>query len=267
MDIKDFKALIADKGHELYRDMPWRQDIRPYYILVSELMLQQTQVERVVPKFIDFVAEFPTISTLAAAPLAKVLSRWSGLGYNRRAKYLHDSAKMIMQEYGGEFPSQPEQMKRLKGVGVNTAGALQAYAFNQPALFIETNVRTVYIHHFFKTGELVDDSAIITLLDQTIDREHSREFYWALMDYGSYLKRNGTGNIRQSKQYKKQTALKGSVREIRGQIMKCLARADMHDEELKMAVVYDERFDSALDGLVKDGLVTKEQGGIVHLTK
>lgn len=267
MDVSDFRELIADKGCELYRDMPWRSDTRPYYVLVSELMLQQTQVDRVVPKFLAFVADFPTVAALADAPLSSVLSKWNGLGYNRRAKYLHDSAKIIVRDFGGEFPRGAEQIRHLKGVGINTAGAIQTYAFNEPAVFVETNIRTVYIHHFFGDGEIVDDSAIASLLEQTMNREHPREFYWALMDYGNYLKRNGAGRQRQSRQYKKQSALKGSVRETRGQIIKYLSETDAAVETLKTAVDYDERFDKALSGLIKDGLVTRERDGVVHLTK
>ena len=141
--------MLAQRGEELYRTMPWREDTRPYYVLVSELMLQQTQVPRVVPKFEAFIAVFPDEKALAAATLADVLKLWQGLGYNRRAKFLHEAAKMIVQEFGGVFPKSEADIMRLPGVGKNTAGAIIAYAFNMPSIFVETNVRTVYIHHFF----------------------------------------------------------------------------------------------------------------------
>lgn len=264
MDNEEFKALVLQKGTELYRDMPWRQDTQAYYVMVSEIMLQQTQVERVVPKFTAFIVAFPTVEMLAAAPLAEVLGLWSGLGYNRRAKYLHDSAKQIALR--GTFPETAKDLQTLPGIGKNTAGAIMAYSFNIPSIFIETNIRTVYLHHFFPGGEIIADKQIEQLLDQTIEREHPREFYWALMDYGSWLKRQGAGNIRQSKHYKKQSPLKGSVREVRGAIVKQLTHVDMTEVELRQHVFADERFAPALAGLVRDGLVAQKNDKL-HLTK
>ena len=264
MDLNEFSVLLHEKGRELYRDMPWRDNTRPYYVLVSELMLQQTQVDRVIPKFNAFIAAYPDEQTLAVASLGDVLTLWQGLGYNRRAKFLHEAAKEITRR--GAFPTDEKDLLSLPGVGKNTAGAIRAYAFNEAAIFIETNVRTVYFYHFFTTGDPVDDKQIYELLVQTIDHEHPREFYWALMDYGSTLKRSGVGNIAQSKHYKKQSALKGSVREVRGQIIARLTAGDLSAKQLKAAVVYDERYDTALSGLIKDGLVTIT-GDYIHLTK
>jgi A/G-specific adenine glycosylase len=246
--------------------MSWREDTRPYYVLVSELMLQQTQVDRVMPKFHAFIRRFPDEAALAGASLSEVLVLWSGLGYNRRAKFLHEAAKMVTTDLNGKFPSDYENLVRLPGVGPNTAGAILAYAFNQPVVYIETNVRTVYFHHFFGDGDKVTDAQLRQLVEETLDRENPREFYWALMDYGSYLKKQGAGRIRQSTHYKKQSALKGSVREIRGQIVKALAVRDMMPHDLQKTVDYDERFAPALAGLVADGLVM-ETDGRLHLTK
>lgn len=244
--------------------MPWRQDTRPYYVLVSELMLQQTQVDRVIPKFNAFIAAFPNEETLARSSLADVLKLWQGLGYNRRAKFLHEAAKKIIEL--GEFPSDEKGLLELPGVGKNTAGAILAYAYNQPSLFVETNVRTVYFHHFFTDGDIVDDTQVKKLLEQTIDHEHPREFYWALMDYGSWLKRQGSGRLQQSKHYKKQSPLRGSVREIRGLIVARLADGDHTSEELARLLPQDGRFDIALAGLIQDGLVG-QTGDTLHLTK
>ncbi len=257
MKITEFQELVWQKARELYRDMPWRRDTRPYYVLVSEIMLQQTQVERVIPKFNEFIAQFPTIKALAEASLSDVLTLWSGLGYNRRAKFLHEAARKIVHDYSGVFPETLKELTTLPGVGVNTAGALLAYSFNQPVVFIETNVRTVYFHHFFEDTAAVSDAELRALVEQTIDTEHPREWYWAIMDYGSYLKRNGAGRNDKSKHYKKQSALKGSIREVRGQIIKQLAALDMTDVELRKAIAADERFDTALTGLLRDGLVEK----------
>ena len=260
MTENDFQTLLHQKGVKLYRDMPWRRDTRPYYVLVSELMLQQTQVARVIPKFEAFIKRFPDEKTLAAATLAEVLGLWQGLGYNRRAKYLHDSAKMIRNELDGAFPDTEAALLKLPGVGKNTAGALLAYAYNQPSIFVETNIRTVFIHHFFADDFGVHDRQIAELLDATIDREHPREFYWALMDYGTWLKQQGIRTNHKSQHYKKQSALAGSVREMRGRIVKTLQSTALSDAELSTAVNADERYEHAIRGLQRDGLIQRRRG-------
>jgi A/G-specific adenine glycosylase len=263
---KDFVEILWKKARELYRPMPWREDTQPYYVLVSELMLQQTQVDRVTPKFEAFIERFPDVASLATSPLADVLTLWSGLGYNRRAKFLHESAKKIMADFHGRFPETKAALLTLPGVGEGTSGAILAYAFNQPVVFIETNVRTVYFHHFFAEGEKVSDAELAVLVEETLDHEHPREFYWALMDYGTWLKKNGAGKITQSKHYKKQSALKGSIRETRGRIVHRLTLGDASIKVLQQDVVVDERFEPALDGLLRDGLV-EQTDGLFHLTK
>jgi len=263
---EDFKELVWQKGRELYRPMPWRSDTRPYYVLVSELMLQQTQVARVIPKFQSFINAFPNEVELAGASLADVLKQWQGLGYNRRAKYLHDAAKMIQHDFEGTFPTAYKDIIRLPGVGKNTTGAILAYSFNQPSIFIETNIRTVYIHHFFNDHFDVDDKQITQKLEQTIDKQDPRGFYWSLMDYGSWLKANGMRNISRSKHYKKQSKLEGSVRQVRGAIIRELGNQTYARETLRKALGADNRFDPALEGLLRDGLVS-ESAGKSHLTK
>lgn len=266
MDVAVFQELVWQKGRELYRDMPWRQDTRPYYVLVSELMLQQTQVDRVMPKFAAFIERFPDEASLAQASLAEVLALWSGLGYNRRAKYLHESAKRIMGVFHGVFPTTYTDIITLPGVGPNTAGAILAYAYNQPVVFIETNIRTVYFEHLFDEHDQVRDAQLRDAVAATLDSEHPREFYWALMDYGSWLKRQGVGRLTKSAHYKKQTPLKGSVREVRGDIIRQLTKGDIAASELAQQYDGDVRFAPALDGLLADRLVTRT-GSRLHLTK
>lgn len=266
MGTREFQEIVWQNGRDLYRDMPWRQDTRPYYVLVSEIMLQQTQVDRVIPKFEAFIAAFPDIPALAAASLADVLKLWSGLGYNRRAKFLHEAARKIMNVFEGDFPESYDGLVSLPGVGVNTAGAILAYSFNKPSIFIETNVRTVYFYHYFEEDALITDKVLKEVVEQTIDTEHPREWYWAIMDYGTYLKKQGAGRIDKSHHYKKQSALKGSVREVRGQILKSLAVGDLDVQALKAVIIADERFDDALAGLRKDGLVD-ETSGTLHLAR
>jgi A/G-specific adenine glycosylase len=262
----EFQELIWEQGRLLYREMPWRSDTRPYYVLVSELMLQQTQVDRVIPKFNAFIQRFPDEAQLAQASLGEVLTLWSGLGYNRRAKFLHESAKKIVTEFNSVFPRLPSDILSLPGVGPGTAGAILTYAFNQPIAFIETNVRTVYFHHYFQEGEKVSDDQLTPIITRTLDHEHPREFYWALMDYGTWLKKSGAGRITQSKHYTKQSPLKGSVRELRGLIIKQLTEGDMPLADLDLRYGNDDRYAAALGGLMADGLVV-ETDKILHLTK
>lgn len=257
VDILEFQEIIWEKGRELFREMPWRTDTRPYYVMVSEIMLQQTQVDRVIPKFEAFIERFPAIEDLASASLGDVLQMWSGLGYNRRAKFLHEAAIKVVNEYKGVFPDTNEGLVSLPGVGVNTAGAILAYSFNAPSLYIETNVRTVYFYHFFSDHEDVTDAELKIVVESTIDEEHPREWYWAIMDYGSYLKRQGIGQNNKSKHYKKQSPLKGSVREVRGQILKLLTTSDYDEQELRAELAADERFEPALLSLEKEGLIEK----------
>lgn len=235
--------------------MPWRDNVAPYFVLVSEVMLQQTQVDRVISKFNEFIKHFPTVADLAKASLGDVLKVWSGLGYNRRAKFLHMAAQKVMADFNGTIPDTLEQLTQLPGIGPNTAGAIMAYSFNQPVVFIETNIRTVYFHHFFEDQALVSDAELRELVAETLDREHPREWYWALMDYGTFLKKQGVGSIAKSKHYKKQAPLKGSLREVRGLILRELAMSDVELSVLQQKLPKDERFENALNALIKENMV------------
>lgn len=256
MTIPEFQTLLQQQGQLLYRDMPWRSDTRPYYILVSELMLQQTQVDRVKPKFAAFIEHFPHPEALASAPLAEVLRLWQGLGYNRRAKFLHQAAQMVTNDWGGEFRNSADELVQLPGVGVNTAGAISVYAFNQPVVFIETNIRTVLMYHFFDPLSQVSDAELKPILTEALVGQDPQHFYWAMMDYGSNLKKQGVKNVGQSKHYVKQSKLDGSVRQIRGQILKALQNESLTPLQLEQSVDLDERFDPALSSLLKEGMVT-----------
>ncbi len=257
MQTQEFRELVWNFARDNTRVMPWRDCPEPYYVLVSEIMLQQTQVERVIPKFKAFINHFPDIQTLALAPLSEVLVAWSGLGYNRRAKFLHQSAIKISHDFAGVMPQTKEQLITLPGVGQNTAGAILAYAFNQPAIFIETNIRSVYFQHFFANQAQVSDKELYTKVEQTLDREHPREWYWALMDYGTYLKKNGAASLSRSSHYKKQNPLKGSQREMRGRIIKSLAKQSLDEHELQKIVSADERFELAIQALMSEQLIVK----------
>lgn len=219
-----FKKTVKDFYTKNKRDLPWRKTRNPYRIWVSEIMLQQTQVDRVIPKYKSFIKQFPTIQALANAPLKDVLIAWQGLGYNRRAKSLHEGAKYIRQHHKGLFPK--ENLVAIPGIGPYTEGAIQAFAFNMGKPIIETNIRTVYTHHFFSDKENVADKEILKYVEQTLDINNPREWYWALMDYGSHLKRTGVRINNKSKHYTKQRPFKGSDREVRGAIIRELSNGN-----------------------------------------
>jgi A/G-specific adenine glycosylase len=247
-------------------DLPWRcpeanGQFDPYKILASELMLQQTQVGRVIPKYEAFLARFPDVTTLAGATLADVLVAWSGLGYNRRAKYLWQAAQQIVEH--GSFPQTMEGLVTLPGVGRNTAGAVLAYAFNQPAVFLETNIRTVYIHYFYHDKADVHDRELLPLVAATVPPDRAREFYWALMDYGTHLKQT-VGNIaRASRHYRPQSRFEGSRRQVRGKIIRLLASGPRDTDEL-IADLHDPRAPGILTEMVSEGLVATS-GRTSHL--
>ncbi|QSH39394.1 A/G-specific adenine glycosylase [Candidatus Kaiserbacteria bacterium] len=239
--------------------LPWRHTKDPYCILVSELMLQQTQVERVIPKYELFMKEFPSAAVLAAAPLSKVLTLWSGLGYNRRARFLHQTARVIEREYSGVFPEDVDTLKTLPGIGPYTAGAIAVFAFNTPAVLIETNIRSVYLDEFFPDKEAVYDREILPYIEATMTTITPREWYAALMDYGTYLKKTRKNPSKKSAHHTKQSAFKGSLREVRGAIVPLLfERSKSTHVLIKETQFSKELVTKALQGLTRDGLVEKE---------
>ena len=256
----DFQRIVLDHYRAYGRhDLPWRLprpdgSFDPYAVLVSELMLQQTQVQRVIPKFMAFMTTFPTVAQLGTAPLAEVLTAWQGLGYNRRAKFLHQAAKKILADYGGEVPASAAELITLPGIGPNTAGAILAYAYDQPAVFIETNVRTVYIHHFFADERAVADAQVLQAVRTTLPAEEGRVWYWALMDYGTHLKQT-LGNLsRASTAYTKQSPFEGSRRQIRGHVLRLLAVAPHQLKGLQKEIA-DERLTTVLEDLEAEGFI------------
>jgi A/G-specific adenine glycosylase len=221
METGRFRRTIYAHFKKEMRVFPWRKTRDPYRILVSEVMLQQTQAPRAVPKYEEFIKAFPDFKALGKATPARVLRAWQGLGYNRRALALRRLAKEVMANHKGTLPKDEAALVALPGVGPYTARAVRAFAFNLADPFIETNIRTVFIHFFFKGRKEVRDAEIFPLIERTLDRKNPRLWYSALMDYGVHLKK--TENFsRQSAHYKKQSKFKGSRREVRGTIIKRL---------------------------------------------
>ena len=221
--IRRFQREIWQHYRAHGRNLPWRNTRNPYRILVSEIMLQQTQVSRVLLYYPTFLKRFPDFRALHRAPMREVLAAWQGLGYNRRALALKKIAEAVISRHGGKLPRDRESLLALPGIGQSTAGAVLAFAYHIPAPFIETNIRRVFLHFFFPNGKKVGDNAIFPLVEQTADRKNLREWYYALMDYGAMLARVAGGNPnRKSRHYKVQSKFNGSNRQLRGRILKLL---------------------------------------------
>ncbi|MGM5488690.1 MAG: A/G-specific adenine glycosylase [Nanobdellota archaeon] len=221
MDVSSFQKTILTHYRNNRRDLPWRDARDPYKILVSEVMLQQTQVSRVMEKYLEFIQRFPTVEDLADASLPDLLVVWKGLGYNRRALFLHRAAKKIVEDFNGQVPETDDGLRSLPGIGSYTAAAIQAFAFNEPVVVIETNIRSVVIHFFFSDVESVSDKDILPLIEQTLYRPRPRDWYNALMDYGAVIKQEYNPS-RKSASYTKQSPFEGSNRQARGRILELL---------------------------------------------
>jgi A/G-specific adenine glycosylase len=261
--IQDFQQLVLSYYSEHGRDMAWRHTTDPYQILVSEIMLQQTRVERVTIKFPEFLRAFPDFSALAAASLEDVLSVWQGMGYNRRAISLQKCAAKVMREYNGLLPADIEVLATLPGIGRATASSIGAFAFNMPVVFIETNIRRVFIHFFFPRSAVVSDAEILPLVEQTLYRAHPRIWYWALMDLGTALKKTVSNPNRRSAHYTKQSPFEGSDRKIRGIILKILLREHCLEEgELVVRLAGDRcRITRILRTLESEGFIQRRGNG------
>ncbi len=218
--VRRFRAVIRAYYRRYARDFPWRRTDDPYHILVSEIMLQQTQTARVAERFPDFIASFPTVRSLADAAQREVLAAWQGLGYNRRAAYLHRMAREIVARHGGRVPDAEEELRALPGIGAATAASIAAFAFDRPTVFIETNIRAVFIHFFFHGRSGVRDGQIAPLVARTLPRRGAHVWYSALMDYGAMLKRRYPNPARASAHHVRQARFEGSRRQLRGAILR-----------------------------------------------
>jgi A/G-specific adenine glycosylase len=243
------------------RDLAWRKDITPYRILVSEVMLQQTQVGRVDAAFPRFIEHFPDFESLAEANLGDVLEEWQGLGYNRRAKALKKIAERVISDFSGNLPRDEITLATLPGIGKATAASITVFAFNIPVAFIETNIRRVFLHCFFPECNEVTDREIFPLVLETMDEADPRTWFWALMDYGAYLGRGKGNPNRRSAHYRRQSAFSGSDRQTRGMILRILVReGGMHPEDLcTMAGGDAKRVEQIMKSLENEGFIEIQQ--------
>jgi A/G-specific adenine glycosylase len=239
------------------RNLPWRQTTNPYRILVSEIMLQQTQVTRVIEKYKEFLKKFPNVKQLAEADLKDVLIVWQGLGYNRRGRFLWLVSKDIQERFSGRFPKNYEDLVSLPGVGDYTAKAVLTFSQNQRHVFVETNIRTVFFHRFFKDKKDIHDKDVLELVEKTLPKDGQyREWYSALMDYGAYLKSQGLGQNKKSKHYTKQSKFEGSFRQLRAQVLKLWLEKPRTLPWLYKNIDREKgEIKKALESLKKEGLV------------
>lgn len=280
------KAIWAYYKAHGRHDLPWRTTDDPYAILISEVMLQQTQVARVEGFYEKWLKKFPDFASLARAGTADVLAAWQGLGYNRRALALKRLAETVCREHGGRLPQDRPALEALPGIGKGTSGSLMAFAFNRPEPFIETNIRRVFIHFFFPRARRgVTDAEISRYIERTLDRKRPREWYWALMDYGASMPKDariGANPNRRSAHYRKQAPFRGSEREVRGKILRyLLSSKERINKEgrhanarptgvpraklSEVAAAASPRvFEKALAGLVREGFIS-QKGARIYL--
>lgn len=262
-----FRRFIWNFWSNYGRRLEWRENPDPYTTVVSEVMLQQTQVSRVAEKLPAFVARFPNFESLASAAVASLLEEWSGLGYNRRALNLQRAAQAICEQHGGQLPANPELLAQLPGFGPYTSASVAAFAFNMPTLVFDTNIRRVYLHHFTDLGaEAVPDRLLQKLVEESMDRENPRLWYYALMDYGAALAGLLPNPNRRSKAYARQSKFEGSRRQRRGAVLRVLTRAaqSLSTDELARLVEADlgsdipDNLDELLAALEIEGFLVSE---------
>lgn len=254
--------------HQHYRkygrhDLPWRKTENPYHILVSEIMLQQTQVERVIDKYHEFLRAFPDFQTLARSSPGQVITLWKGLGYNRRALALRKTVLEVTNQFNGTLPSSPEQLVTLPGIGKATAASICAFAFNRPVVFIETNIRRVFIHFFFSDRQDVHDDEILPLVEKTLVRSNPRRWYSALMDYGAMMKRTMANPNLKSAHYQRQSPFEGSRRQLRGRVLGEVIKNSGISEPLLVTLLGadPEKVREVLSSLQKEGFLKKRGRG------
>ena len=271
--IERFCETVRREGTAHWRELPWRGIDDDYAVLVSEVMLQQTQVNRVLGYWERFMSLFPRIDALAAAETSLVLEMWQGLGYNRRALMLKRCAQECAARYGGMLPASREELLALPGIGPATASGVMAFARNERCVYLETNVRSVFLYHFFPDCEKVPDKAIAHLVERSCPDEDIRGWYYALLDYGAYLKSTMPNPSRRSAAYTRQSAFEGSHRQKRAAIVRLvLGDPGIGFDAVRMQLDADERaagrdgvaeseVASLLDELVAEGFFSFDGRG------
>lgn len=257
--IRDFQEQVWAHYAAHGRQMAWRDFPTPYNVVISEVMLQQTQVGRVRHKFAEWIDRWDDFASLSQASVAEVLTTWQGLGYNRRALWVKELADRVMNEYGGALPASQAELTQFRGIGPNTAGAILAYAFDQPAVFIETNIRRVFLYDFFADADDVGDVELLPYIEATIDHDHPREWYWALMDYGTFLASQVVNPNRRSKHYARQSKFEGSHRQLRGAILAEVLKSEVQTIASLSGLLgrTDYEIRQAVEELIAEGFLSR----------
>jgi len=260
-EISKFQGNIWNFYQQNARIFPWRETNNPYHITVSEIMLQQTQTDRVAKKYEEFIFRFPDFKTLAQASLKDVLLYWQGLGYNRRAIYLQKIAQKVESDYAGKLPNNPKELITFPGIGSYTSCSIPTFAYNIPTVFIETNIRALYIFFFFSDKDKVKDSDILNLIEQTVDTNNPREWYYALMDFGADIKKQFKNPNIKSAHYTIQSKFEGSDRQIRGQILKLLTQKNELNNKQIIAILKKDpkKTYTILEQLTTEGFLQKNK--------
>jgi A/G-specific adenine glycosylase len=270
LNLDEFKGAVYAFYARSGREFPWRgENVPPWAVLVSEFMLQQTQTERVIPFFNNWMRQWPSPEALHNAPFEHVLRAWLGLGYNRRCRFLKECARVITTDYAGIVPNTPSELLKLPGIGAYTAGAIACFAYNYPSVFIETNIRAALIQFFFQneavSSQKVPDADLFPLLEAFLDeenRKNPRKWYYALMDFGADIKKQGANPNHISAHYVKQSKFEGSFRQMRGRVVKILTLqgASSAEDLAEAARMKKEDLYNVLEALKKDSMVSESQG-------
>jgi len=253
--IQEFQKKVFSFYQKNKRDLPWRKTTDPYKILLSELMLQQTQVNRVILYYEKWITRWLDIHALASASLAEVLQAWMGLGYNTRAINLHKAARKIVTEFDNDVLEAMKQYKEIPGVGRYTSQAVQIFSTNADIVTIDTNIRRIFIKEFH-LPEKVSDKELWMLAEQCLPKGRSREWHNALMDYGAlHLTSQKTG----IKPKTQQSRFEGSDRQIRARILRCLLNDTMSLSELKKTFrIEQKRLRRILDKMVTEKIIVNK---------
>jgi A/G-specific adenine glycosylase len=230
--------------------------------MVSEYMLQQTRVERVMPFWENWMRLWPNPASLAKASMEDAVKAWCGLGYNRRCYYLKESASIIVNEYDGAVPKETNVLRTFPGIGPYMAGAIACFGYNRPEGFIETNIRSAMIHCFFPDRNDVRDKEIFPILEAALDRCDPKTWYYALMDYGASLKKSGENPNRRSAHYTRQSPCIGSFRQARGKVIRTLVSMGPSSvKEIEIASgLMGEKLYRVLDRLENESMVAEKEG-------
>ena len=271
-----FCSLVWSQGAEHARDdLPWRYCDDPYAVWVSEAMLQQTQVPRVLDYWPRWMSRYPSIDALSSASTSDVLELWQGLGYNRRALALKKAADICALEHVGRLPSSIDDLVKLPGIGPATAAGIVAFAYQKPCVYLETNVRTVFLHHFFADADKVPDAHIVPLVRDTCSTSDPRGWYYCLLDYGHHLKKTNANPSRRSASYTRQSRFEGSRRQKRSFVVRevlaspgiygdaVLHLLNQHERQAGRDSVAADDFAGMLQELASEGFFSIQDGRLV----